>query len=211
MPGSAFFFTIFVVARSGGCPVGARVCDLPAMAGFAAGLLTAPVAAVAGGWITISRLSGRVRQTERSASPPRQTESARLPRLPSWLRRTIGGAIAGASIGAVFPLVALFMGALLLVFAKYFPGDAIWLGAFIMLGFAVAGSLVGLLRPFARTPITRYLVGVLGATIAAAFALLRVDRPVRGWGLPEVVFIALVAIIGGLLITRSLRDSPMDA
>jgi len=117
----------------------------------------------------------------------------------------------GALIGALFPLMALFMGALLLVFARYFPGGALWLGAFIMLGFAVAGAVVGFLRPFARTPMARYLVGVLGATIAAAFTLFRMAGPAHAWGLPEVVFVAFVAIIGGLLISRSLRDSPMKA
>ena len=206
-----FFGIWFLVARSGVCPPEVHTCDLPGMAGFGAGLLMGPLLAVAAGWITFWRLGRFVRPPNGNTSPPDAAEAELLRALPDWLRRSIAGATVGALVGALFPLAGLLMGTLTLVFGRVFIADGVWFGVRIMFGFAAAGAVVGLLRPFARATASRYLVGVLGAAIAGTFTLWTIAGPLREWGLTEIVFVASAALIAGLLIGRSLRNSPTEA
>jgi hypothetical protein len=65
-------------------------------------------------------------------------------------------------------------------------------------GFAVAGAVVGLLWPWRRDLIGRFVLGLLGAAIVAAFIVRATDGPLSRWGAEQALTIVVMAAIFGL-------------
>lgn len=115
----------------------------------------------------------------------------------------------GAAFGALFAGFFLFVGViritLALISGRSIRMDGLAFGVlFYALSFAVAGAVIGILRPWARMAVSRYLLGVLGATIAATLMMGGVAGAPHRWGAVEYAFIAVVGTVFGLMLGRSL-------
>jgi hypothetical protein len=67
-------------------------------------------------------------------------------------------------------------------------------------GFVVAGAVVGLLWPWRRDLVGRFVLGIIGAAIVFAFIARMESGPVHTWGRFEGVMILALALLFGVPI-----------
>ena len=118
--------------------------------------------------------------------------------LAAAARRAAGGAALGALLAVFLLAVGLVRVAIARLSGRRVAMDGFEFGAALYaLGFAAAGAVVGALWPLRRSLLGRYALGVIGATVVAAFIARAADGPVSGWGGAQYVTIGIMGVIFG--------------
>ena len=126
----------------------------------------------------------------------------RKPQSVDW--RAIGNRTAACgAVGLLIAGAALAVG-VVRILMMVVRGRAVGMDGFTVgitlyaAGFAVAGAVVGLLSPWRRDLIGRFVLGILAAAIVAAFIVRASDGPLSRWGAEQARTILVMATIFGL-------------